>query len=211
MLTYNITFLFKRLFLLFAIVITVKSMQGETPQVQFNYSFDEPVRIEQTIELNWSILAGSVCNGMTIERSADSVNFQRIGRIEGFCGDANFDVPYDFIDESPLDNQKNHYRIRFGSQAISEIRSLFFVHLDKGEARAFPNPSNSEMTILFRNQQQVEVQIAIYDISGRLVFSAIIQGSDRVELHRNQFGSGQYYFTIISQNEKIASGKFMFQ
>ncbi|HAW51895.1 MAG TPA: hypothetical protein DCX54_06130, partial [Flavobacteriales bacterium] len=80
--------------------------------------------VDSQVYLSWTIKKGSTCNGIKITRSADSLNFVEIGRIDGVCGDASSAVNYSFIDATPLLNRKNFYRLDLGDVGPSEIISI---------------------------------------------------------------------------------------
>lgn len=46
-----------------------------------------------TVELAWTMIAGSTCEGTSILRSTDGSDFHVIGRIEGLCGAVGEPIP----------------------------------------------------------------------------------------------------------------------
>ncbi len=85
--------------------------------------------VNDDIVLNWTIEQGSTCNGIDITRSSDSLNFILIGDIEGICGDQEKSIPYTFVDENPIRNQINYYRLELGSVGSSDIISIKYIYL----------------------------------------------------------------------------------
>jgi D-alanyl-D-alanine carboxypeptidase len=76
--------------------------------------------------------------------------------------------------------------------------------------KAFPNPSNQQMTIQFNpamtpSQQTVEVR----DLSGRLVYSQPVQ-TDRFTLSKDQIGAGLFILTILNDRMVLDSQKIWF-
>ena len=67
-----------------------------------------------TVDLHWSIMEGSTCNGIQIYRSNDSIQFSKIGEISGVCGSISEEQSYTFSDVNPFRNQVNYYRLELG-------------------------------------------------------------------------------------------------
>ncbi len=67
------------------------------------------------VYLNWSIVSGSTCNGIQIYRSTDSVMFTQVGNIPGICGSSSSAISYNFIDDNPVKNKVNYYRLELGN------------------------------------------------------------------------------------------------
>src|SRR5437870_3891883 len=80
----------------------------------------EAIQVENRVQLNFTISAGNTCNGIQIFRSPDAVNFIEIGDIQGVCGSSDRSESYFFIDQAPLKNKTNYYRLQLGTLGSSE-------------------------------------------------------------------------------------------
>ena len=177
----------------------------------FDYTFSNPFQVEGRVFLKWAITAGSTCSGIQIERSTDSLDFVEIGSIVGQCGDANFDVPYNFTDENPGDNSMNYYRLRFGVQAISKVKKLFVINVKGDGFRLIPNPVTGLANLFFENKQQQPFQFILYDLGGNEIQKNTIITTGSISITRNGHPAGLYVFRLLLENEKGIVGKIQFQ
>ena len=70
--------------------------------------------------LAWTIKSGSVCNGIQIYRSTDSLNFVIIENIDGACGDLASSVTYTYTDSEPINNKINYFKFELVFAVLSE-------------------------------------------------------------------------------------------
>jgi len=147
------------------------------------------------IFLQWVITSGSTCNGTKIFRSTDNLSFTQIGEISGVCGSSSFAKAYDFTDESPIDNLKNHYRLELGNNGFSKVVSLEITDLQNGGYQVRPNPVSSQAKIYFKNKNYENHQLKIHNQNGSFVSSSYTNDEcfdfDATNLH-----AGIYIFTI---------------
>lgn len=144
--------------------------------------------------LSWVIARGSTCNGIQVERSTDNLVFEMVGYIGGVCGSASEPRPYSFIDQNPVKNQTNYYRLELGNQGYSETQSLEFQVFSAG-LTVGPNPAQDETKIRFSNPFQDPVNLEIYNLSGRLVRE--LQGnSNTFQLDLSSFQDGVYLLRL---------------
>lgn len=123
---------------------------------------------ENQVFLSWVIARGGTCNGILIERSTDNITFEEIGYIPGVCGSASAPQPYSHIDENPVANQTNYYRLELGLQGFSETRSIDFQLLTEG-LNVVPNPAHNHVKIRFSNHSRQEATLEVFNLSGKLV------------------------------------------
>lgn len=166
---------------------------------------------EGDVYLNWSIIAGSTCNGIQIYRSTDSISFSQIGEIAGVCGSVGFEQPYDFTDNNPVKNKVNYYRLELGNQGFSQILSVEIIDIESNGYQIRPHPANSETVIYFDNNTKQEQQLTLYNMNGIVVFTTITN-EDFFQLNTSLLQSGLYLFTIsLSGNLPTAQGKLLVQ
>ena len=165
--------------------------------------------VNDEIVLNWTIEQGSTCNGIDIRRSGDSLNFELIGNIEGICGDEKKPVSYTFVDENPLRNQINYYRLELGSVGSSDIISIKYIDLGDEGYSVIPNPFFDESKVYFENSNNESHELNIYNIEGKILKK---DKSDDAyfTLIRNQMNAGMYIFTIENlESDQLKTGKFI--
>jgi len=164
--------------------------------------------IENKVELNWTITAGNTCDGITIFRSIDSIYFEVIEVIEGICGSTFENQSFNFVDEKPIYNEINYYRLRFGGYAATETKSIKVIDFTQKDFYIEPHPIINNSILYFDNPTKLTAIITIYDLNGKMIYEVQNQ-NNYFQLSSNQFGTGLYVFTITLENEKIISGKFI--
>lgn len=92
--------------------------------------------------------------------------------------------------------------------AIDDLSPVF-----AGVGEAYPSPANTYVHLPFELREPDEIEIAVFDISGRRVFQKPAQyfasGAHEVSLETSTFQSGTYIYSIIPSDGKIVSRKFM--
>ncbi|MEZ5197897.1 MAG: T9SS type A sorting domain-containing protein [Bacteroidales bacterium] len=197
-----------KIFFSWLFVITMLSSVAQNQPVLDVFSATENNGI---VYLNWRILAGGTCNGTNVLRSTDSLNFTEIGRIFGVCGDLSEPVSYSFIDEEPVANKRNYYRLELGLGNFSETIFTDVIDLEDQAYQVRPNPINTKAKIHFRNPKMQVQTIHIYAINGQLI-SSIATRDDFFEVNGQTLENGIYVFSIAPENgEGIIKGKMMVQ
>ncbi len=155
----------------------------------------EGSEINNEVQLDWQMLAGSVCQGIDVYRSSDSLNFELVGHISGDCGNISIPVDFEFRDTNPLPNKKNYYQLELGLLGTSHIISV--VVTDPGEKGILisPNPAIGNVEIVFNNEQNLYTELEIYNAGGKLVETATTQG-DRFFLNTRIFPAGEYLVVL---------------
>ena len=124
------------------------------------------------VHLSWEIKGGSQCNGIQILRSTDSLGpYTEIGELAGVCGSPDFAQSYDFIDEQPVANAYNHYKIQLGVQGLSSIATIHYVQLLEGGYKVFPNPVTVDSRIFFNNPSNKTFSYDVFSVHGKKMIS----------------------------------------
>lgn len=150
-----------------------------------------------------------------IERSADAVYFESIGR-KPAAGNSNSKLNYEFTDLFPLKGY-NYYRLKLvdldGSYAYSPARVLLFDQEQDGGLICFPNPSNGKFQVelkgFSKNQQLV---ININNAQGIVIHQIWLNpGFDnRLSVNLSGFPRGVYFIQAVSK-DRTAAGKVILQ
>jgi hypothetical protein len=169
--------------------------------------------------LNWSIKQGSSCIGINILRSNDTINFKEIGNIQGICGSTEFEQRFSFVDDKPLPNQTNYYKLELGfSGQTNPPLAVECISLGEQKTKVVPNPNNGFGSIYFENPNNESVQILIHDSHGRYVDSYQSQSNqiyfdltpDVNSLIGFNCNDNFYNYTILSENnQKISTGRMV--
>lgn len=159
------------------------------------------------VVLAWTIKGGQQCNGIDVYRSIDSVNWVKIGGVEGICG-ASEPQYYDFIDADPEKGNLNYYKLQLGTQGFSSVQNVKVIRYDELFA-AYPNPS-PDIIHLSISPELGSGEVFIFDLHGKQVFSGLLQSGEEIDLNKDQFGTGIFVFRWISEG-KTVSGKLIFE
>ncbi len=121
------------------------------------------------VVLDWITASEENFSHYEIQRSSDGLSFEQVARINGQGGSLSY--AYRFTDEEAFD--ENYYRLKMvdldGSFKFSDIE---IVTLDCNESsiKLYPNPVKDQENIIIEfDDIDEQVQIAIYDKSGKLV------------------------------------------
>lgn len=161
------------------------------------------------VQLSWQITAGSVCDGIKITHSTDSVNFTQIGEIIGVCGSISEPVNYTFTHDTPLQNGKNYYRLQLGPTGKSNVISIVLVDIGSGGYQIRPHPVTGPARVYFTNENQQPHTLVIFNSNGQQVqqYATIANAFD---IQLPGITNGLYLFTIADEKETIKlRGKFL--
>ncbi len=188
--------IFNKVKLLFIGLFSVLQLNGQVADEVIN-----GLRLSSTskvIQLDWEIVGGNTCFGITIERSEDEITFNKVGFIEGICGGLTNEV-YSFTDSIPLINRKNCYRLILGAEGTTSPSCIEFTAFNNGY---YLQKGQEQLKFLFEKQYQSS-QIRFYSLDGRLIYSDLLSGNELL-LDINLFSSGIYFFTL----ERLQHTKF---
>ncbi len=189
-------------------LLFISNAHGQDVTILNNFNGFEA---DGNVTLNWVIKSGSTCNGITIFRSIDGVNFEIIGDIQGVCGNLSQPEPYSFVDVSPIKNAINCYKLELGNYGFSETVKIEIIDIGSSGYQIRPHPIKSSGKIFFTNKQMSTHQITIYNAAGKIVFVSTTE-QDFFVVNSADFSSGLYLFDIsnLSGNARI-TGRVVFQ
>lgn len=182
-------------FLLCAVLISqINIAQNAVEYTNFN-----AVKIDKVVRIDFTLNSGSTCNGIYIERGTDSFNLIEIGSFAGQCGSPLEPVHYSFIDENPIINSDNYYRLNFGGAEISNVISLHFAAVGYKEISINPNPNNGEFDLVFNNPLMEEWHVEFVSILGEVVYITSVN-SEKIHIELPDVVKGIYYVRLSNYN-----------
>lgn len=193
--------------LLFQVLLVSLSVEGQ--QFLSHFSIAEG---GGKVVLNWTIDAGNTCLGIDIIRSTDGQNFTSIGTIGGVCGDLTKAVSYSFVDQAPVVNQTNYYKLLLGLDQESDVLSVEIVDLGSTGYQIRPHPVHQDGLLYFQNDSGENHVLSIYQLNGHLL-SEQETSADHFILDLGIWPAGLYPFRITdAQTGKVkAKGKLVHQ
>ena len=159
------------------------------------------IQVGNTIQIDFSVKGGASCQGAILQRSSEGNVFEDIESIPGICGGTEFTEFYSLVDDFPLSNQINYYRVVLGNAGYSAVLGIEFVELEDNY-RVYPQPSRDWVVIKFDNPTQSPFVLNVYTLTGGLKDSETIT-SNEVYLDLGLYEAGNYVFQLISTENTI--------
>ncbi|MFT6997775.1 MAG: hypothetical protein ACJAQ4_001531 [Cryomorphaceae bacterium] len=152
------------------------------------------------VELNWSTATENNNDYFNVERSADGINFNSIGRVDG-AGNSSQTLNYEIVDDTPL-NGVSYYRLRQtdydGKNSYSELEAVEFDSRNGFNFKIYPNPNNGERFSIDINENNYILLVVMYDILGKELYSEVIFTTDS---HK--------YVYAIEPSQKLKPGVYL--
>lgn len=195
---------------------SVTSSEGVLPVDLVN--FDVSNNGKNKVSLNWETATEINNDYFQIERSYNARDFESIGKIEG-VGNSSNNETYSFIDEKPELNRSIYYRLKQvdfdGAFEYSLIKKIIIEQSDINIEKVYPNPVFRSETVKVKFELLKEVQkveMIVYDIAGHEKMRnsfAVLSGENIISFRPNNLAAGQYYVSLITDNQRIMSDMFI--
>ena len=192
--------------LLFTFISFAICAKAQNPAILTAFELN---RFQNEIIVSWEIQSGSLCSGLQVEHSTDSINFTSIYDYPGVCGSSTASERYTFSHIDPAVNKKNYYRINLNTNGISEILSITFIKLEESGYALFPMPLEPSSKIYFSNDNNETAAIVLYNSSGAIVYQSEPLKTNEFNLGNLQLPLGLYHFSIVMADRKNVDGKFV--
>ncbi len=160
------------------------------------------------ILLKWTLHEGATCNDIYIERSTDSIHFEKIGVIAGTCGSPEFEITYSYEDTTAVSHLVNYYRLELGFNGYSQTISLRFDDFSEQPYYLTENPMINNSTLYFRNPNHENIELKIIDVNGRIHFETSTTGNN-FSLSRSDLSQGYYIFVAFRKSKRLFTGKIL--
>ncbi|MGN6495255.1 MAG: T9SS type A sorting domain-containing protein [Agriterribacter sp.] len=179
--------------------ITLMSMNNQTPLPVELTSFT--ARPQGTaVQLNWTTATEQNNAYFGVERSADGINWQQIGKVNG-AGNSTQPLSYGYTDQQPL-NGTSYYRLKqtdYNGTFKYSLVEVVRLQNSNPTLRVYPNPVGQEVTI---QTSKAVVQINLLSTNGRTVLrhapSRVAGGTFSINMHSVQ--RGIYLLQVINKD-----------
>lgn len=152
--------------------------------------------------LEWETATEVDTKWHAIERSADGINWQEIGRVAAAGESADF-LQYAFEDKTPL--SQAYYRLNTIDFDGSEGRS-HIIFIDRNATgkrldilKVYPVPTQDIINVAFEATSTESLELSIYDLYGRLLQVQKVDpqiGENQVQLDMQQLPVGTYMLLL---------------
>ncbi|MFM2392219.1 MAG: hypothetical protein RLZZ546_196 [Bacteroidota bacterium] len=166
------------------------------------------VEKEGKVFMSITIAAGFSCNGIGILRSTNGIDFLEVGMIQGICGSPTSPSFYEFIDENPVKNKFNYYKLILGNIGENTPKTILVVDDKGGKFSILSNPISDKLQIL-KKEENEPCLLILYDGMSRIVY----QDKFDSEYYETQLRNlnGIYYLSILQNNEYVFSRILFFE
>jgi hypothetical protein len=165
-----------------------------------------------SVTVRFTLAAGSMCNGYSVQRSLDSLSYTDIVDNPAICGTSGADEPKTETDAHPVMNQYNYYKIRLGTGELSEARKIFLSQDGRLPVTVFPNPSfniNDLVKVRIPGVFNTRLQGYIYDGDGHpKEFVDFITNGDMAPIQTGSYING-LYLVWLTDGYQAYTGKFI--
>lgn len=154
--------------------------------------------------LNWITATELNNSGFEVERSANNIDWDKIGFVQG-NGSTTNKTTYTFTDVNPV-NGKSYYRLKQldldGTYSYSNIITAEFYQItDYALEQNYPNPFNPATVIKYNLPEESSVQIKIFNAVGELVSTLVDEiqsGGKYSKLFDASNLSSGIYFAVLN-------------
>lgn len=175
-------------------------------------SFEAEVVQRKHVDLSWKTAVEIDNDYFIVERSQDGINFESIAQLPG-AGNIELIQHYEHLDLTPYVGI-NYYRLKQvdydGTTSYSEVRA---VEVYSERLRLFPNPTINDLSIALDDLQKGEVDLNIYDLKGKLLYSdqlEVEEGVITLQLSTaNIYAAGAYVLSIDHQQRRLGELTFI--
>lgn len=160
----------------------------------------------KTVELTWKTASESNSHYFSVERSADAINYQSIGKVNA-AGNSVTMKHYSLKDESAL-RDISYYRLKSvdldESYKYSSVCSVTNQSDDgTGDIIIYPNPTNSSITIDFNHSVYSQPDTYnLMDIVGKKIEISSIRNNNIITIDMSMLQPGLYILEVIKGNQK---------
>jgi hypothetical protein len=191
---------------LFSTIALLLSLSMISSGQAFFKNFDVR-QFADSVSIDWTISAGNSCNNMEVQRSEDSINFQRIAIFSGVCGNEEVDELYGFFDKGPFDLAKEYYYRIWASNGlvISDVVAIRYFYLPENIVILAPNPADGDVAMLFNNPENKAHKLTIFDLSGRQVLTIEDQRGNTIEIDAEGLSRGVFVVQLSDEERVIAT------
>lgn len=196
----------KILLLLFSILLF--SSRFSYAQQDSIFAFFNVQQDANNVVVFLTIRGGIQCSGLQVQRGSDSINYTLVHEFPGVCGSPSADESYVWVDNSPLRNTVNYYRLEIGNLGIvSDHKSVFFQYFESDQLLITPNPCE-DCTVRFPNDKREKVRIQLFSIDGKFLLEEETS-SNFYSLSNFDLKGSVFLVSIFYENGKKITGKIL--
>lgn len=159
--------------------------------------------------ISWKASNESKVEYYELEYSSDGISFTGVGKTIPANRNSSSPNLYQLAHRDGQ-GQAGYYRVKIVMQngrnlysGILELKNLF-----TAKVKIFPNPSRENIQLVLNSKEQGQVQVAVMDVSGRIVYSRnlnVTRGQNQFSLPVQQLKAGTYRVVTKGSVESVSS------
>ena len=135
-------------------------------------------------------------------------------RMEQNEGNVSGDVIYNAADiyfdfNAPIRTNETYHTI--GENFVTIILNETTILDEVIQVKVYPNPFTQNAMIEVEGKEYKELQLSIYDVSGRVVLEKQAYSNNKIELSRGNLQPGVYFYQLLGDAALINTGKIVVQ
>jgi hypothetical protein len=132
---------------------------------------------------------------------------QKDGNVAGDVIYNTADIYFDF--NAPIRTNQTYHTI--GENFVTVLSDQTILSEDNIEVKVYPNPFTQNATLEVHGKQFNELQLTIYDVSGRVVLEKQAHSNNKIEVSRGNLQPGIYLYQLLGDDALINTGKIVVQ
>ncbi len=167
-------------------------------------SFDGTAEKDHNM-LKWVTAVEDNVDYFLLEKSRDASQFKSIAEVNA-AGNSKVRNEYNYLDREDI-NGVNYYRLKMTDNdsryTYSKVIRLVNEQLDYSITLS-PNPANDNIRLSFSKSLAQASKFVIYDISGKIVASSVVEKDESVKnINISSLSAGKYIIQLNTQNENV--------
>ncbi len=156
----------------------------------------------QFVQIVWATASEIDNDFFQVEHSTDGRNFSKLSTVKG-AGTSFVSSDYEYLHETPAKGV-NYYRLAQvdfdGATSYSEVAEVSFA--EKAAFSIRPTLAQNEITVSFAAELNTEVQLSIYDLTGRIVAQNQFDAQANTEIISvSDLQAGHYLVRVIAAGQ----------
>jgi len=132
---------------------------------------------------------------------------QKDGNVAGDVIYNAADIYFDF--NAPIKTNETFHTI--GENFVTVLSNSMLLSEDNIQVKIYPNPFTQNATLEVEGKTYKELQLTIYDVSGRVVLEKQATSNNKVEISRGNLEPGVYFYQLSGGVTLINTGKIVVQ
>jgi|GEM_PF-2231669 len=157
------------------------------------------VQFGDSVLVDWTLLAGSTCFDMHLQRASPTTEFAQVYTVNGVCGGAT-DQFYNYIDFGDLISGTTYTYMIAASNGTFASAPVEILYVNAGEQPLliFPNPSTDDIQVTVDNNYTPSFLVELYTFNGQMLMQTV-RLQRLFTLNTNELTAGIYLLKITTE------------